>query len=93
LLRLHPLAKAGLHQKVILIGLDKFCTVKTIAKSKGGICMAIKERLINDERDDLTKDVDDLDAAYILKMKEAGIDEDLLEQFADFLKTDGAHEE
>lgn len=53
--------------------------------------MAIKERLVNDERDDLTKDVDDLDAAYIEHMKEQGIDEDLLRQFAQLLKEDGAH--
>lgn len=44
--------------------------------------MALKERLVNDERDDLTKDVDDLDAAYIEQMKKMGIDEDLLAQFA-----------
>lgn len=50
--------------------------------------MPLKERLINDERDDLTKDVDDLDAAYIERMKEQGVDEDLLRQFADFLKND-----
>lgn len=54
--------------------------------------MAIKERLVNDERDDLTKDVDDLDAAYIEKMKEAGIDRDLLEQFADFLRENEVNE-
>lgn len=31
----------------------------------------------------LTKDVDDLDKAYIERMKEAGISEDLLAQFRD----------
>ncbi len=50
--------------------------------------MAIKERLVNDERDDLTKDVDDLDAAYIQSMKDQGIDQDLLEQFAALLAED-----
>lgn len=50
--------------------------------------MAIKERLVNDERDDLTKDVDDLDAAYIQSMKDKGIDADLLEQFAALLAED-----
>ncbi|WP_294729479.1 hypothetical protein [uncultured Faecalibaculum sp.] len=43
--------------------------------------MAIKQRITDDERDELTKDVDDLDKAYIERMKEAGISEDLLAQF------------
>ena len=43
--------------------------------------MAIKERLSNDERDDLTKDVNDLDAAYLERLREDGVDTDLLEQF------------
>lgn len=50
--------------------------------------MGIRQKLIDDERDDLTKDVDDLDAAYLQQMKEAGIDAGLLEQFADFMKTE-----
>ncbi len=50
--------------------------------------MAIREKLIDDERDNLTKDVDDLDAAYIEKMREQGIDPALVEQFAMLLKTD-----
>lgn len=50
--------------------------------------MAIRERLVNDERDALTKDVDDLDVAYIESMKKQGIDEDLLKQFAELLKED-----
>lgn len=45
--------------------------------------MAIKQRITDDERDELTKDVDDLDKAYIERMKEAGISEDLLAQFRD----------
>lgn len=45
--------------------------------------MAIKQRITDDERDELTKDVDDLDKAYIDRMKEAGISEDLLAQFRD----------
>ncbi|MBP3870029.1 MAG: hypothetical protein J6E46_03535 [Faecalicoccus sp.] len=43
--------------------------------------MAIKERLIDDERDDLTKDVNDLDAAYLERLREDGVDPELLEQF------------
>ena len=45
--------------------------------------MPIKLRLADENRDDLTKDVDDLDAVYIEKMKKEGIDEDLLAQFRD----------
>lgn len=45
--------------------------------------MAIKQRITDDERDELTKDVDDLDKAYIERMKEAGISDDLLAQFRD----------
>lgn len=43
--------------------------------------MALKERMIDEDRDEITKDVDDLDLIYIEKMKESGIDADLLEQF------------
>ena len=50
--------------------------------------MAIKQRLTDSERDDLTKDVDDLDAAYIESLKKQGIDESLLQQFADLLRED-----
>ena len=45
--------------------------------------MALQQRITDDERDELTKDVDDLDKAYIERMKEAGISEDLLAQFRD----------
>ena len=45
--------------------------------------MAIRNKLINDERDYLTKDVDDLDAVYLEKLKKDGISEDLLNQFKD----------
>ena len=45
--------------------------------------MPIKLRLADEDRDDLTKDVDDLDAVYIEKLKKEGIDESLLEQFRD----------
>lgn len=45
--------------------------------------MPIKLRLNDDDRDELTKDVDDLDAVYIDKMKNEGIDPDLLAQFRD----------
>ncbi len=55
---------------------------------KKGVNMAIKERLTDTQRDDLTKDVDDLDAAYIESLKKQGIDESLLKQFADLLRED-----
>lgn len=45
--------------------------------------MAIKTRLIDEDRDSLTKDVNDLDAAYLERMKEDGIDPELLAQFRD----------
>ncbi|MGN1276268.1 MAG: hypothetical protein ACI4UK_04695 [Floccifex sp.] len=45
--------------------------------------MAIRTQLSNKDRDELTKDVDDLDKVYLEQMKEQGIDEDLLEQFRD----------
>lgn len=43
--------------------------------------MVIKTRLIDEDRDNLTKDVNDLDAAYLERMKEDGIDPELLAQF------------
>lgn len=45
--------------------------------------MGIRHRLTDSERDDLTKDVDDLDAIYMEKLRKDGIDEDLLVQFRD----------
>lgn len=45
--------------------------------------MAIKTRLIDEDRDNLTKEVNDLDAAYLERMKEDGIDPELLAQFRD----------
>lgn len=54
--------------------------------------MSIKTKLNIDERDDLTKDVDDLDAAYIENLKKQGIDESLLRQFADFARNDFSHD-
>ena len=45
--------------------------------------MAIKTRLVDEDRDNLTKDVNDLDAAYLERMKEDGIDPELLAQFRD----------
>ena len=45
--------------------------------------MVIKTRLIDEDRDNLTKDVNDLDAAYLERMKEDGIDPELLAQFRD----------
>ena len=45
--------------------------------------MGIRHRLTDSARDDLTKDVDDLDAVYMEKLRKDGIDEDLLAQFRD----------
>lgn len=45
--------------------------------------MGIRHRLTDSGRDDLTKDVDDLDAVYMEKLRKDGIDEDLLAQFRD----------
>ena len=45
--------------------------------------MGIRHRLTDSERDDLTKDVDDLDAVNMEKLRKDGIDEDLLAQFRD----------
>ncbi len=55
--------------------------------------MALKQRLVNEEEDNLTKNVDDLDAAYIIRMKEQGLDESLIEQFASLLSLDGQNED
>lgn len=43
--------------------------------------MAIRTKLSNEDRDELTKDVNDLDKVYLEKMKEEGIDPRLLDQF------------
>lgn len=45
--------------------------------------MPLKERLTNDDRDELSEGVDDLDAAYIQMLKDQGIDADLVKQFRD----------
>ena len=45
--------------------------------------MGIRHRLTDSEREDLTKDVDDLDAVYMEKSRKDGIDEVLLAQFRD----------
>lgn len=45
--------------------------------------MPLKERLTNDDRDELSEGVDDLDAAYIQMLKDQGIDTDLVKQFRD----------
>lgn len=45
--------------------------------------MAIKARLTDEDRDSLTKDVNDLDAVYLQRMQEDGIDPELLAQFRD----------
>lgn len=43
--------------------------------------MPIKTRLSDEDRDELTKDVNDLDKVYLERMKKDGIDPELLEQF------------
>ena len=45
--------------------------------------MAIRTQLSNKDRDELTKDVDDLDKVYLEQMRDQWIDEELLEQFKD----------
>ena len=45
--------------------------------------MAIRTQLSNKDRDELTKDVDDLDKVYLEQMRDQGIDEELMEQFKD----------
>ena len=45
--------------------------------------MAIRTQLSNKDRDELTKDVDDLDKVYLEQMRDQGLDEELLEQFKD----------
>ena len=45
--------------------------------------MAIRTQLSNKDRDELTKDVDDLDKVYLEQIRDQGIDEELLEQFKD----------
>lgn len=47
--------------------------------------MAIRQRLIDSDTDTLPEDIDDLDAAYIQKMQEDGIDQELVMQFMDML--------
>lgn len=49
--------------------------------------MAIRTKLNTKENETSSLDVlDDLDAAYVSDLKESGIDERLLEQFADITK-------
>lgn len=45
--------------------------------------MPIRQRLIEDDRDELNEELDDLDQAYLKTLEEAGVDSDLLEQFRD----------
>ena len=45
--------------------------------------MSIKTSISKNERDELTKDVDDLDKVYLERMKKDGIDPSWLEQFRD----------
>ena len=47
------------------------------------LAVGIRLRLTYYESYDLTKDVDDLDAVYMEKLRKDGIDEDLLAQFRD----------
>lgn len=66
--------------------------MKTETNGKKDI-MAIREKLTNEERDNLTKNVDDLDAAYIENMREEGIDPMLIEQFAALLSLDNTDDQ
>lgn len=45
--------------------------------------MALRQKASERDRDELTKDVDDLDKVYLEQMQDMGIDEDLLAQFRD----------
>ncbi len=45
--------------------------------------MALKTVASKKERDELTKDVDDLDKVYIENMEKDGVDPELLKQFRD----------
>lgn len=45
--------------------------------------MAIRQKLSDEDRDELTKDVNDLDKVYIEKMKKEGINPKWMEQFRD----------
>ena len=45
--------------------------------------MAIRQKLSDEDRDELTKDVNDLDKVYLEKMKKEGIDPKWMEQFRD----------
>lgn len=43
--------------------------------------MAVKTTLSKEDRNELTKDVNDLDKVYLEKMKKEGVDPSLLDQF------------
>ena len=45
--------------------------------------MAIRQKLSDEDRDELTKDVNDLDKVYLEKMKKDGMDPKWMEQFRD----------
>ena len=45
--------------------------------------MAIRQKLSDEDRDKLTKDVNDLDKVYLEKMKKDGMDPKWMEQFRD----------
>jgi hypothetical protein len=49
--------------------------------------MAIRQRLLDSDTDTLPEDIDDLDAAYIQKMKDDGIDAELVSQFMDLMSS------
>ena len=55
--------------------------------------MAIRVSISDEDRDELTKDLDDFDKAYIEKMKEDGVDPDLMAQFRDISLEMGFDEE
>ena len=47
------------------------------------INMAIRVSISDEDRDELTKDLDDFDKAYIEKMKEDGVNPEFMQMFRD----------
>lgn len=48
--------------------------------------MAIRQRLLDSEDENLPEDIDDLDAAYVKQLKDAGMDSSLVNQFLDIMQ-------
>ncbi len=47
--------------------------------------MAVRQRLNQTDEDTLPEGMDDLDAAYVQKLKEDGVDAGLVDQFMDLM--------